>query len=118
MHNLKAVTERSEQPGELRIRPVEACHIADLIRLGSETNLSPWTAGCYLDEIKNADSVLLRIIADDHGTAGFVTGRIVPAAEPRAGNDAEIYNIAVAEPLQKQGLGQLLFDAFAARCRK
>jgi len=117
MHNLKAVTERPEQPGEVRIRPVEACHIADLIRLGTETNLSPWTAGCYLDEIKNTDSVLLRVIADGNMTAGFVAGRIVPAAEPEAGHDAEIYNIAVAESLQKQGLGQLLFDAFAAKCR-
>ncbi|HVF48228.1 MAG TPA: ribosomal protein S18-alanine N-acetyltransferase [Pyrinomonadaceae bacterium] len=118
MHNLKAVTERCEQPAEVRIRPVEACHVADLIRLGLETNLSPWTAGCYLDEIKNIDSVLLRVIADGYSTAGFVAGRIVPATEPQDGSDAEIYNIAVAEPLQKQGLGQLLFDAFAGKCRR
>lgn len=102
---------------DTRIRPVEAAHVGDLIRIAEETRLSPWTAGCYLDEMKNPDSVLLRLVAADNRSIGFVVGRLVPGSEIGARIDAEIYNIAIEETLQKRGLGQLLFNAFANACR-
>lgn len=101
---------------ELRIRPVESAHIADLIRIGEETNLSPWSAESYLDELKNPVAVVLRLIADDNSTIGFVVGRKVLSGDIETQQDAEIYNIAVTEKEQGKGCGQRLFDAFAAIC--
>lgn len=101
---------------DVRIRPVKALHVGDLIRIADATNLSPWTAQCYLDEMRNDDSVMLRLVAWDNSTIGFVVGRLVAGGEVHARLDAEIYNIAVNEPMQGRGLGQLLFDAFLAVC--
>jgi ribosomal-protein-alanine N-acetyltransferase len=101
-----------------RIRPVEAAHVADLIRIGVETNLSPWTAQSYLDEIKNPDSIMLRLVADDNTLIGFVVGRVVTGGEMETRRDAEIYNIAVVDSQQRTGCGQTLFDAFASICAK
>ena len=38
---------------EMCIGSIRASHIADLIRIGEETNLSPWTANSYVEELKN-----------------------------------------------------------------
>lgn len=101
---------------DVRIRPVEALHVGDLIRIADETNLSPWTAQCYLDEMKNDSSIMLRLVGGDNSTIGFVVGRLVVGGEVQPRIDAEIYNIAVKESKQGRGLGQLLFDAFLAAC--
>ncbi len=104
--------------GNFRVRPVDSSHIADLIRIADETNLSPWSAQSYLDEMKNPDAVLLRLESGDNRTVGFVVGRIILGGLIEARTDAEVYNIAVIEPLQKRGLGQVLLDAFLAACRE
>ena len=101
-----------------RIRPVEAAHVCDLIRIADETNLSHWSAQSYLDEMKNPDAVMLRLIAEDNSTIGFVVGRFVIGGDIETRIDAEIYNIAVTETQQRAGRGQLLFDAFASACRE
>lgn len=100
-----------------RVRTIDSSHIGDLIRIADETDLSPWTAQSYLDEMKNPDAVLLRLESDDNQTVGFVVGRIILGGLIEARTDAEIYNIAVIEPLQKTGCGQRLLDAFLAACR-
>jgi ribosomal-protein-alanine acetyltransferase len=102
----------------VRIRPVEAAHIADLIHIGEETNLSRWSAQSYLDEIKNPDSVMLRLIAEDNSTIGFIVGRFVMGGAIEIATDAEIYNIAVTESEQRKGSGQQLFDAFLQACSR
>ena len=99
-----------------RIRPVEASRIADLVRIADETNLSPWSAQNYLDELKNPDGIMLRLVADDNSTLGFVVGRIVTGGKIETQLDAEIYNIAVTCDDQGKGHGQTLFDAFIASC--
>jgi ribosomal-protein-alanine N-acetyltransferase len=100
-----------------RIRPIEPANIADLILIGEATGLSPWTAQNYLDELKNENAIMLRLVAeDDNSIIGFVVGRLVAAAETTDGLDAEIYNIAVVEPEQRKGCGQTLFDAFVGIC--
>src|SRR5688500_3014773 len=101
-----------------RVRPVEPAHIADLIRIGEETNLSPWSAQSYLDEIKNPDAIMLRLVADDNAVIGFVVGRLVIGGDLEKRCDAEIYNIAVVDNQQRTGCGQSLFDAFAAICAR
>jgi len=103
---------------DVRIRPVEASHVADLIAIGEETNLSRWTAQSYLDEMKNPDSLMLRAVGEDNSTLAFVVGRFVLGGQIEEVTDAEIYNIAVASKEQGRGFGQLLFDAFLTECRK
>lgn len=103
--------------GEYRVRPIDSSHIGDLIRIGEETDLSPWTAQSYLDEMKNPDAVMLRLESGDNRTVGFVVGRIVLGGLVETQTDAEIYNIAVIEQLQGRGLGQVMLDAFLDVCR-
>jgi ribosomal-protein-alanine N-acetyltransferase len=105
-----------EQCEDSRIRPVEASHIADLMRIGEETNLSPWSAQSYLEEMKNPDAVILRMVNTENATIGFVVGRLIPAGETEPRTDAEIYNIAVVSHEQRRGCGQTLFEAFRHRC--
>ncbi len=102
----------------LRIRAVDASHIADLIRIAEETNLSHWSAQSYLDEMKNADAIMLRLVTGDNATIGFVVGRFVIGGQIETSTDAEIYNIAVTKNKQNKGCGQFLFDAFKEICRK
>ncbi len=99
-----------------RIRSVEPAHIGDLIRIGESSNLSPWSANSYLDELKNPESIMLRLVSDENETVGFIVGRFVIGGEIEIEYDAEIYNIAVIDRLQGNGFGQILFDAFLAKC--
>lgn len=104
------------EDGTLRLRPIEASHIGALIYLGDITGLSPWSADCYLEEIKNPASIMLRLINDTNRLMGFVVGRSVPTASGEGGFDAEIYNIAVTPSAQKQGCGGVIFDGFIDIC--
>lgn len=109
----------SENPATYpRIRPVEAKHIADLIRIADETNLSTWTAQNYLDELQIPDSIMLRLESATNETIGFIVGRIVPGGTVEAEIDTEIYNVAIVQREQKKGRGQGLFNAFVAKCRE
>ena len=101
-----------------RIRFVEISHIADLIRIAEETNLSRWTAQNYLDELQIPDSILLRLESERNETIGFMVGRVVQGGASETQKDAEIYNIAVMKNEQNRGFGQRLFDAFVVSCRK
>lgn len=110
------MTENANPKLDLRIRPVEAAHIADLIRIGEETNLSRWTAQNYLDEMKNDSAIMLRLVAEDNATIGFVVGRTVIGGEVEERLDAEIYNIAIDVAQQGNGHGHVLFDEFVKVC--
>ena len=101
-----------EQCEESRIRPVDPLHVADLIRIGEETNLSPWSAQSYLEEMKNPHAILLRMVNDRQPNIGFVVGRLVMAGDTESATDAEVYNIAVVSTEQRRGCGQSLFEAF------
>lgn len=105
-----------EQCEESRIRPVDPLHVADLIRIGEETNLSPWSAQSYLEEMKNPHAILLRMVNDRNQNIGFVVGRLVMAGDTEVRMDAEVYNIAVVSTEQRRGCGQSLFEAFRDRC--
>ncbi len=101
----------------LRVRHVEASNIADLIRLGEETNLSHWSAQGYLDEMKNPDAIMFRLVDDNNATIGFVVGRFVIGGQIEKQLDAEIYNIAITAGEQNKGLGQMLLERFIKICR-
>jgi len=104
------------ETAEARVRPVASSHIADLIRLGSEANLNPWTAQNYLDELQTPNSVMVVLEDANARTIGFIVGRIVSSSVDDDSKDAEIYNVAVAEQHRRKGFGQLLFDTFMANC--
>jgi len=99
-----------------RIRLVETSQIADLMRIGDETNLSHWSAQSYLEELKNPAAILLRLVAEENSTIGFVVGRIVAGGVVETQLEAEIYNIAVTTSEHRRGFGQKLFDAFKDAC--
>lgn len=108
----------SAQKEEFRIRPVETAHIGDLIRLGASANLSPWTAEHYVDELKNPNAILLRLVSPDNTIIGFVVARLVMGGAIEMTTDAEIYNIMIDGEYRRRGLAQLLFDTFIDTCRK
>jgi len=99
-----------------RIAAITPSQVADLIRIGEATKLSPWSAEHYLDEIKNSKAIMLRLVSDENETIGFVVGRLVVGGDIDVRTDAEIYNIAVINEEQQRGNGQRLLDAFLARC--
>ncbi|MFL6375320.1 MAG: ribosomal protein S18-alanine N-acetyltransferase [Pyrinomonadaceae bacterium] len=99
-------------PDAPRICSVESSHIAELISIGELTNLSPWSAQSYLDEMKNPNAIMLRLVTNDNETAGFVVGRLVPGGEIERQMDAEIYNIAVLPDHQRKKYGQQLLGSF------
>jgi len=99
-----------------RIRQVEASHIGDLMHIADETNLSHWSAQSYVAEMKNPAAIMLRLVAGDNSTIGFVVGRLVRGGAIEAHLEAEIYNIAVTASEHRRGHGQSLFDAFEAVC--
>lgn len=108
-----------EDKGEAaRIRDVESSHIGDLIRIADETNLSHWSAQSYLEEMQNANAIMMRLVATDNSTIGFVVGRIVLAVDIETQADAEIYNIAVTKCEQGLGRGQQLLDRFIDICKE
>jgi [ribosomal protein S18]-alanine N-acetyltransferase len=100
----------------IRARAIENSDIAELIRLGEETGLSQWTANCYLEELKNIASIMLRLIDDENRLIGFVVGRLVPSTITDRANDAEIYNIAIRTRSQRKGRGDVIFNAFLDVC--
>lgn len=102
----------------LRIRAVDSSNIGELITIAEETNLSPWTALHYHEEMKIRRSIMLRLIDDTNSTVGFIIGRKVIGGDVHPRVDAEIYNIAVSPAFQRCGYGQLLLDAFKDICRQ
>jgi ribosomal-protein-alanine N-acetyltransferase len=97
--------------GALNVRPAEPAHIGEMIRIGLETGLSPWSAQNYLDEMRRADSVILRLTDSENRILGFICGRIPQVPH----GDAEIFNIAVYP--KYRGNGRFLLGAFLSECR-
>lgn len=108
----------SDVCGDSRIRAIDPSHIGDLIRIGKAANLSHWSAESYLDEMKNSNAIMLRLVAEDNSNIGFVVGRLVPSSITDGETDSEIYNIAVVESEQKKGCGMRLLNAFSAVCKQ
>lgn len=102
----------------IRIRPIDPSHISQILRIAEASNLSPWSANDYLDELKRPNSILIRAEGESGQTIGFAVGRIVPAADCGVSVDAELYNIAIDLAYRNCGSGQTLLEAFIDECRK
>ncbi|MGB7201553.1 MAG: ribosomal protein S18-alanine N-acetyltransferase [Pyrinomonadaceae bacterium] len=105
-------------PSCLRIKSIDASHIGELIRIGEETGLSPWSAKSYLEEMKNPSAIMLRLVDEENTIVSFIVGRIILGGEIETQMDAEIFNIAVTGQNQRRGCGQRLFDEFVNKCRE
>jgi len=99
-----------------RIKPISTRDISELITLGNSCGLSPWTAQNYIDELRNVNSIMLRLESDQGSTIGFIVGRQVPAVDNDTDIDAEIYNIAIDPSYRYRGFGELLLDEFVTAC--
>lgn len=90
--------------------------IEAIVKLAEACGLSYWPPDDYLREVDRADSVFLCLRTEGGGIAGFIIGRIIPAADTQYSADAEIFNIAVEPAIQNQGFAGLLMDELLSRC--
>lgn len=96
---------------ELRVDALTVTDIDAVIAIASSLNLSHWSREDYLAELRRDDSILLACReAGQADILGFIVGRRIPGFQ--SGEDAEIYNIGVANPLQRRGVGSLLMRSF------
>jgi [ribosomal protein S18]-alanine N-acetyltransferase len=101
--------------------------IPDIKRIETECGLSPWGLEDYYRELGNPASLFLVVkVADE--IKGFILARLImnetnplifnqlnfPASSALeiSENEAEIYNLAIEEQSQKEGLGSFLLKAF------
>ncbi len=86
-----------------------------LREIALEANIDAWTAADYSEEIGRIDSIVLKAESSNGEILGFLVARIVPSNS--AGQDAELYNIAVSPALQRSGVGGLLIADLFQRLR-
>lgn len=86
-----------------------------LREIALEANIDAWTAADYSEEIGRIDSIVLKAESSNGEILGFLVARIVPSNS--AGQDAELYNIAVRPALQRSGVGGLLIADLFQRLR-
>lgn len=92
------------------IVPALEQHLPTMCHIENECISPPWSEGALLNELGRADG--LAAVAVDSGTvAGFVLLR-------RAADEAELYQIAVAEPYRRRGIGDALIKEAVSYCRQ
>lgn len=114
---------------ELEICPLTENLIPDVKRIEIESGLSPWKEEDYRAELLRKDSVTLAAKRNNN-TIGFLIARLIMQEDlaaqfsvtetgtpsnpsnPKALNEAEIYNIAVEINQREKGIGQALLDEF------
>lgn len=101
---------------QIRIRSIEARHIARILEIQEEARLSSWSAEGYIEELRLPNAIMLRAEAESGEIVGFIVGRIVPASADTVEIDAEIYNIGVATAARRSGIGTELLKAFLSAC--
>jgi len=90
--------------------------IDQIIKIGSETDLSIWTTDDYKNEFIRSDAVCFTALDDDI-VAGFLHGRFgISAASGK--NIFELHNIAVKKQFWNKGFGSALLTELIAECCK
>jgi len=89
--------------------------IAEIIEIGSETNLSIWTADDYKSEFVRPAAVCFTIIDENDTIAGFMHGRFNISAVSEK-NIFELHNIAVGKQFWNKGFGSALFAKLITEC--
>ncbi|MGQ0542127.1 MAG: ribosomal protein S18-alanine N-acetyltransferase [Blastocatellia bacterium] len=102
---------------EWQIEVVGHDDIDELIAIGGELGLSPWTRQNYLDELDRSDAIILKLLAEGTGIAGFLVARYIAGSGVNVTIDAELYNIGIRKIYQKNGHGRELMRTFLDKCR-
>lgn len=122
------------------IIPFKERHIERVLEIAGECHSSNWTYNDYIDEIKHPNSYGLICLGSEYTQteriSGFIISRLIKfqasihqkkkdgikqnqnVYQPVELMECEILNFAVRPVLQKQGIGQRLFDATVNECLK
>lgn len=95
---------------EMKPEDVTAIKIIDF-----QSGLSNWSEQDYLIEIKRPDSVT-KIVRYRKKIIGFIVARLITSHLGENVDTAEIYNIAVINEFQKNGIGSLLLNNLIEIC--
>jgi tRNA threonylcarbamoyladenosine biosynthesis protein TsaB len=87
---------------ELKIAPVSADDIPEVLKIHEICNLAPWSEESYQNELKSADS-LLYTSKLDRETIGFIAARLITQEDV-----CEILNIGVLPKFQRKKIGESL----------
>ena len=101
----------------IEIRNARIEDVESIFSIQTECGLSPWPRSAYEAEVNREDSIILVAAGTNSDTAGFITGRVIPAGSGPSSH-AEIYNLGVRERLRRQGTGSALLDRFVNICMR
>ncbi len=94
---------------EIELQNMTKQHLKQVLALEKHCFTMPWSKKGFLDGMKLPDNLFL--VAMDGGTlAGY--GSLYVVAD-----QAELVNIAVAEPYRRQGVAGAILDAMLAHCK-
>ncbi len=99
------------------LHALEVGDVPDVIRIGEECRLSPWSKKDYREEAIRSDSTMVRLENDSGEIVGFIVGRRIPGSGIESLQDAELYNIGVKPRHQGNGCGTLLLNTFLDDCK-
>lgn len=90
--------------------------IDQIIEIGSETNLSIWSAEDYKTEFTWPNALCFTVL-DDEQVVGFMHGRFGISAVSEK-NVFELHNIAVGKQFWNKGFGSAMMTKLIAECIK
>ncbi len=100
----------SGQTQNVAIIDFDAKYTDEILQIQAETGLSIWSKNDYLNELERTDSVFKIAQNADGKIVGFALLRLLFGSSNDLFDSSEILNIAILEPFQKQGFGQIVFD--------
>ena len=92
---------------EVRIVPIEACHVKAVAALEQACFTDPWSERSVAGELENPLSLWLAALEGER-LLGYVGCQRVPP-------EADVMNLAVRPEARRQGLGRRLMEALWAR---
>lgn len=95
---------------DVKIIPLQPRHISAAAQIELACFSDPWSEASFASELQNPISLWLAAEVDG-ALAGYAGSQTVF-------EDADIMNIAVAEPFRRQGIGQALLEALLAALRQ
>lgn len=95
---------------EIQIIPMRMRHVFEAAQIELACFSDPWSEASFVSELENPISLWLAAEVD-----GVLAGY---AGSQTVFEDADIMNVAVAEPFRRQGIGQALMEAMCDALRQ
>jgi ribosomal-protein-alanine N-acetyltransferase len=110
---------------KFKIDKILQADIDQILQISSESNLSFWSKGDYLCEIRRLNSYI-KVARLEKKVLGFIAARfnIEQASDlekkysTAVAAEADILNIGVLKSFQKQGIGRLLLEGLISKAEK